>query len=301
MTAEQLVTSDLLKAISEQVYRLLVQRRLVGEDVKRLVFQVVPLDDRMVCIFNPAVVNHVALMQQRAELVRLLGQALGRRKVVFGVSPEAVVCYAQIGYAPRQRQKLEMVALDLGAQPGPLHLPIGMTVNGPVWLSLTEMDSVLVGGTRRMGKTRLLHGFIQALLHGGGAWLWLWDGKDGVEFGRYRGRLGVHVLKDLAEAFQSIQGEMSKRKVLFQGSGVSSLSEYERVSGESLPKLVLIVDEAAMVSSGDQDALAKLIAVGGGVWGASDCGNTAPGCGGCEGVGAEQFGDADCIAGANAS
>lgn len=257
------MNSELLNTISEQVYRLLVGRHLVREDLQRLVFQVVPLEDRMVCIFNPAVVNGVALMQQRAELVRLLGQALGRRKVVFGVSPESAVCYAQIGYIPRQRQRLEMVALDLTAQPGALHLPIGTAATGPLWLPLSEMDSVLVGGTRRMGKTRLLHGFIQALLHGGQAYLWLWDGKDGVEFGRYSGRTEVNVVTNLAEAFGGIQAEMARRKDLFQIHGVSSLPEYRRATGEQLPALVLIVDEAAMVGADDQDALAKLIAIGG--------------------------------------
>jgi hypothetical protein len=86
------------------------------------------------------------------------------------------------------------------------------------------MDSVLIGGSRRMGKTRVIHGFIQALIRGRQAELLLWDGKNGVEFGRYAGQPHTKVIpaEGLPEVLSDLSGEMVRRQALFQQTGVAT-------------------------------------------------------------------------------
>jgi hypothetical protein len=103
--------------------------------------------------------------------------------------------------------------VELTAQPSPFHLPIGSSASGDIWLSLLEGDSFFVNGLRGMGKSAELHGFIQALLHGGQTLIHAWDGKDNAEYLRYVGRENFTLMPmhGLQNGLQAIQIECAAR------------------------------------------------------------------------------------------
>jgi anti-anti-sigma regulatory factor len=169
--------------------------------------------------------------------------------------------FFQVGYEARIRtRRLESMKLNLSEQPSPMHVPVGITRAGPLWISLIDADSVLIGGTRGFGKTVLLHSWIQALIQGKACRLILWDGKSGNEFGRYEG-LGAEIAEDLNGTLQDLVGEIARRAEKFREVGARDLVEYRQHHAD-LPWIVLVVDEVAMIDSDGQGALAKLVATG---------------------------------------
>ena len=248
--------------VGQVVDRLLTLYRLVPPDYTDTVFYVWPRRDRMVVIFDP-----LALRKPEAvvspKFVHHVSTALQGRRVV-PTNHRGV--FLQIAYMPPSLPKPAVAPreLDLTRQPGPLHVPIGVTKNGrALWLPLDQMDGVLIGGTRRMGKTNLLHTWIQALLHGGWAQLYLWDGKGGVEFGRYADRATVADDDGLGTMLAALNAEMERRRALLRQAGHTSIAAYNRQTRDRLPALVPIVDELAQVPDALQDTLARLVAVGG--------------------------------------
>ena len=181
---------------------------------------------RIIMVFNPNLVGRDGLspafvhrlaanLQSRPEKQR---QRRGR------------VCL-QVAYWPESEQErpavtqLASAPLGLDKQPSPLHVPIGLTKSGPLWLNIMDMDSVLIGGARRMGKTYTIHGWIQALQHGGQADLYLWDGKNGTEFNGYAGHPFTAVVTDLSDALQRINTAVFARQRAFVTAGVTHLPD----------------------------------------------------------------------------
>ncbi|MGP8330136.1 MAG: FtsK/SpoIIIE domain-containing protein [Methanosarcinaceae archaeon] len=245
------------KIIVEVILRLLKNQNLLIPG--RVAFYVWLRGKRAILIFDPLALRKPEAVIQ-ALFVHRVSTALGGRRVI---ATNSRGIFLQVAYRTLPVIKLETQALDLSQQPSPLHIPIGQTKRGPLWLSIVDMDSVLIGGTRRMGKTNLIHTWILALLHGKAARLVLWDGKDGVEFGRYAKKDGVLVVNDLATGIQHLVEKMSHRKLLFQKAKVNSLATYNAKTKAKLSPLVLIVDEAALIPDDLQSALSHLIAVGG--------------------------------------
>ena len=244
--------------IARAAARLLENENLVLPQARGEVFWVLPLGKRAVLVFDPlALRKPEAVVSPR--FTHRLSTALGGVRVV-ATNHRGV--FLQVAYQRAPSVKLESRPLDLSRQPSSVHVPIGITKTGELWLPLPEMDSVLIGGTRRMGKTNLLHTWIQALLLGKQARLFLWDGKGGVEFGRYAGQAIVE--DDLAVIVKQLHAEMLRRKALLRQTGYTSIAEYNRHGHlDSLPLLVLVVDELAQVPDDLQDALSRLVAVGG--------------------------------------
>jgi len=242
--------------IATAAARLLENEKLVLPQIKEA-FWVLPLGKRAVLIFDPlALKKPEEIVSPR--FVHRLSTALGGVRVV-PTNHRGI--FLQVAYRRAPSVKLESRPLDLSRQPSPVHVPIGITKTGELWLPLPEMDSVLIGGTRRMGKTNLLHTWIQALLAGKRARLFLWDGKGGVEFGRYAGQ--AVVANDLASVVGELSAEMNRRKGLLRQTGYTSIAEYNRREHDKLPLLVPVVDELAQVPDDLQDALSRLVAVGG--------------------------------------
>ncbi len=241
--------------IAQTTYRLLRNQGLV---LHHPAFEVLPLGRRAILVFDPlALRKPETVVGER--FVHQLSTALGGRQVV---PTNSRGLFLQVAYAPPVTQRLESRPLDLNQQPSPYHVPIGLTRKGKnLWLDITKMDSVLIGGTRRMGKTNLLHTWVQALLHGGQARLFLWDGKAGVEFGRYAGQAVVS--DDLTALLAELHPEMSRRQALLRQSGHTSIAAYNAHSSAPLPLLVLVVDELAQADESEQEALAHLVALGG--------------------------------------
>jgi len=230
--------------------------------------------DRVVIIVNPLRVKNLdAFIKPR--FTHHLGTVLQGRRVV--VTNHRGI-FVQVGYYPEPRRELASLPLDLSAQPNALAVPIGMTARGPLWLTLAELDAVLIGGARRMGKTNLLHTWIRALLQGGATRLVLFDGKGGVEFERYANRPRVHVVgltgdhpgsPLLAPALGELFAEMNQRFDILKAARVASLADYNqgRGQGARLERIVLVVDELAFAlqEPGVADALVDLTARGGAV------------------------------------
>ena len=245
------------KIIVEVVLRLLENHNLLIPG--RVAFYVWLRGKRAILIFDPLALRKPETIVSALFVHRLI-TALGGRRVI---ATNSRGIFLQIAYAIVPVMKIVTCLLDLSQQPSPLHIPIGMTKKGAFWLSIVEMDSVLIGGTRRMGKTNLIHTWILALLHGKAARLVLWDGKDGVEFGRYADKDGVLVVNDLAAGIQHLIEKMSRRKTLFREAKVNDISAYNKKNKAKLQPLILIVDEAALIPEDLQSALSHLIAVGG--------------------------------------
>ena len=245
------------KIIVDVVLRLLENQNLLIPG--RVAFYVWLRGKRVILIFDPLALRKPETIVSALFVHRLI-TALGGRRVI---ATNSRGIFLQIAYALLPVTKLISSILDLSSQPSPLHLPIGQTKRGPLWLSIVEMDSVLIGGTRRMGKTNLIHTWILALLQGNFARLVLWDGKDGVEFGRYAEKDNALVVNDLAVGIQHLVEEMGHRKLLFQKAAVNSLPAYNAKRKAKLPPLILFVDEAALIPDELQSALSHLIAVGG--------------------------------------
>ncbi len=243
--------------IAEKTLRLLENQNWLVTG--RIVFYVLPLAKRAILIFDPLALRKPELVVSPT-FVHRLSTALGGCRVV---PTNSRGIYLQVAYTRLVMQKLSTQTLDLHQQASALNVPIGQTRRGSLWLSVTEMDSVLIGGTRRMGKTNLLHTWISALLHGNEAQLVLWDGKDGTEFGRYAQRENTLVGDDLNAGLQHLTDEITRRKRLFLSKGVNNLPAYNRTSRAKLLPLVLMVDEAALIPTELQKTLSRVIAVGG--------------------------------------
>jgi hypothetical protein len=232
------------------------------------------LTDRVVVIVNPLRVRNLdAFIKPR--FTHHLGTVLQGRRVV--VTNHRGI-FVQVGYYPEPRRELIARPLDLSAQPNALAVPIGLTssdapstsLRAGLWLTLPELDAVLIGGARRMGKTNLLHTWILALLQGGETRLILFDGKGGVEFERYTNRPRVHVAPDaLAPALADISAEMVKRFDALKEARVASIGEYNKGRGQGarFERIALIVDELAFAlqEPGVESVLVDLTARGGAV------------------------------------
>jgi hypothetical protein len=253
----------LVQHIAERTARYIERAGLVTkEEQEAPTFYVWPREDRVVLAFDPlagAKVDQVLTDKHTHRLSTLLS---GRRVVATNTRG----IFLQIAYIPAPVADLSPRPLDLAQQPGPLHVPVGMTARGPLWLSLPEMDAVLVGGTRRMGKTSILHAWIQALIRGGQSQLFLRDGKRGVEFMRYAGADGVTVATDaqgLGEMLAAVSQELARRERLFLEAGAASLPDYVERTGDRLSLLVLVVDEFASLEEEAQEVVKILVSTGG--------------------------------------
>lgn len=130
------------------------------------------------------------------------------------------------------------------------------------------MPNVLVGGAVGQGKSNLLLDIVYSLAarySPEDLQLLLLDFKQGIEFNRFNAdaegsnwlphalliglessrAFGIAVLKHLLD-------ELEERSIRFKARGVSSYDEFRR-NGETLPRLVLIIDEFQMLFDGDDD------------------------------------------------
>ena len=241
----------LAQFISERTMRFLSKNGALVDDAPRgfqqPIFYAWQREDRLVLVFNPLLLKDPdTVLSPRFR--HHLSTVLGGRAVV-PTNTRGV--FLQIGYWPTPPIDLQARPLDLKLQPDPFAVPIGSTARGPLWLSILKMDSVLIGGSRRMGKTRLLHGWIQALLHGGQTLLYLWDGKPNcAEFRGYRGHPQTTVIgeQDLMAGLTQVTNLMRDRSTLLAAADVADFHAYNAKSAVKLQPIVLIIDEVAAIS-----------------------------------------------------
>jgi len=93
-------------------------------------------EDRVILSVNPGNVKNITALTRdnvRHDISTLLGGVPVKLSNTTGL-------YFQVGYQPEvKRFRLDSVALNLSAQPTVTSVPIGMTTNGPLWVSLEEL------------------------------------------------------------------------------------------------------------------------------------------------------------------
>ena len=219
------------------------------------IFRVRLLDDRCVLVFDTA-----AVVQSRIDetFTHELSARLHGRRVVC-TSERGL--FLQIGYTIPAHVDLTATPLDLTQQPTPWSLPIGATERGPLWVSLIEGDSFLIGGTRGFGKSTILHGWIQSLVNGGKTIVRVWDGKEGVEFSRYSGNPNILVMDDLRKGLISLQQTINERHNLLLKSGKPNMVLYNQAcpEDEQVLPIALIIDEATLVPEDTRELLIRIV------------------------------------------
>ncbi len=148
--------------------------------------------------------------------------------------------------------KLFSSTLDNG-----LSIPVGVGDGEsivPITFGVGSSHHALVAGATGSGKSTLLHTLIMSamlhyppsLLH-----LYLMDFKSGTEFKTYDSRrlphiklLALDAMQEFGESIlENLVSEMVIRSEKFKSVGASELGEYVKLSGEAMPKILVIMDE----------------------------------------------------------
>ena len=152
-----------------------------------------------------------------------------------------------------------------------LSIPIGMTVNGkPIYRSLAQMYSLLIGGTIGSGKSNIMNVIICSLIQRNRSdrlkFLMI-DLKGGLEFNFYEGI--PHLLKletkdedgnlvapngicyknnQVPRALEWLHGEGERRIGIIRESGYKEIGRYNQHNRKmALPHIILVIDEWADV------------------------------------------------------
>ena len=244
----QLVANRTLALLDERKARLYPERTS---------FYVWTREDRAVVIFDT---NMIDIGKVNADFAHRLSTRLQGRRVVRTNSRGL---YLQVGYEiPPALVELNSAPLDLSNQPTPYHLPIGTSRTGQdIWINLQEGDSFLIAGARGMGKSGLIQSFVQALTHGGMVDVYGYDGKRGVEFGRYADAPNFTLVSRLAETLTQLKVQASERRKILLASGYPNVIEFNRDTKEefALKPIAVIIDEAALTSDDEKALLVEMV------------------------------------------
>ena len=153
---------------------------------------------------------------------------------------------------PKPRRVLpRRVTLDLDAVPdGRFMVPLGVGADGSVWYPLTDLDCILVGGTRGLGKTSFLFSLLVSLLthHGPDELQVALIDPKGFDFALFddipqRWEQRATDADEAVELLQKLIGEMEDRGEQFGRLAVRDIDAFNKVAPESLPYILLVVDE----------------------------------------------------------
>lgn len=236
---------------------LLVQRKALLHPAG-VAFYVWQRGERLVIAFDPSAIE---LNRVNDDFAHTLSTRLHGRRVV---RTNTRGLFLQVGMGiPKAQMPLETLPLDLSGQPTPWHMPMGMTREGALWISLLEGDSFLIGGSRGNGKSGEVHAWIQALLHGGQTMVYAWDFKRGAEFSRYIGRENFYFHLDATAMLNEVQSMLTEREKILTQSGFPNIVAYnEAKKGMTmLPPIAMVVDEAADLPQAAKTQLNAMIRV----------------------------------------
>jgi energy-coupling factor transporter ATP-binding protein EcfA2 len=223
---------------------------------ERTSFYVWTREDRAVVIFDT---NMIDIGKINADFAHRLSTRLQGRRVVRTNSRGL---YLQVGYEiPPALVELNSMPLDLSKQPTPYHLPIGTSHTGQdIWIDLQEGDSFLVAGARGMGKSGLIHSFVQALRHGGMVEVYGYDGKRGVEFGRYADAPNFTLVTRLVDTLKELKTRAIERRKTLLASGCPNVIEFNKAQSENaMMPIAIIIDEAALTSDEEKALLVEMV------------------------------------------
>lgn len=222
----------------------------------RKAFYVWPRKDRTVLIFDTHVID---IGKVNDDFAHRLSTRLQGRLVVRTNSRGM---FLQVGHdIPPALVEMVPTALDMTKQPTPYHLPIGTLYNGrDMWISMFEGDSFLVAGSRGMGKTGFLHGWVQALLNGCSVDVYGFDGKRGVEFSRYIGHPMFQMVHNLGETLAELKSIAVGRRRKLLASGQPNILLYNQKHPDDLIKpIALFIDEAALTTDAEKAMLVEIV------------------------------------------
>lgn len=152
-----------------------------------------------------------------------------------------------------------------------VNIPIGKTPEGKEIKFVLGLDSnvhhALIGGATGSGKTILLHDIII-----NGAQLYspnelqfiLMDYKEGTEFKIYDGLPHMKVLSIASNpefgmsVFEYLIDEIENRGKLFKKHTVSNINDYKRATGQTLPRILIIIDEFQVILNSEGRIGAKV-------------------------------------------
>ncbi len=171
----------------------------------------------------------------------------------------------QVGLAAIAAARVEIPLADIlkqdhaaaGSTSDRIEIPIGSQgANRHLALDLGEgvRQHVLIAGKTGSGKSTLLHAIITS-----GAYhytpdelqYYLLDFKKGVEFKPYADAhfpharvIGIESEREFGlSVLQRLDQELQQRGEKFRSVGVQELSEYREASGQSMPRIMLVIDE----------------------------------------------------------
>jgi hypothetical protein len=245
---------NFIEQVARKTLDVLVTRKAMLYQVGT-VFYVWQRGNRIIVAFDPSAID---LKRVNEDFAHELSTRLHGRLVV---RTNTRGLFLQVGFdIPTAPMSLDVKPLDLSLQPSPWHLPIGITKDGPLWISLLEGDSFLIGGSRGGGKTGEEHAWIQALLHGGRTLVYAWDGKRGAEFGRYVGSKNFNLIFSSLKGLEELQDMLKARESLLALSGHPNIVTHNEEAGrEFIPPIALFVDEAADLPDQAKDMLKSMI------------------------------------------
>jgi hypothetical protein len=210
--------------------------------------------ERIVVAFDPSAIQ---IERVNDDFAHILSTRLHGRRVVRTNSRGL---FFQIGIdIPAAEMPLTLQALDLSRQQTPWHMPIGLTAHGPLWISLMDADSVLIGGSRNGGKSGLTHGMLKALLHGGGTEVYATDGKRGAEYGRYISHPKFHFMANPKKELASLSLELARRLDVLAQSGYPNILMHNKSAREALTPIALFVDEIAELDDATKELLKGMV------------------------------------------
>jgi hypothetical protein len=250
------MNDQFIQRVALKTLRLLIQNKVMHY-TSGVAFCLWQRGDRIIVAFDPSAIR---LERVNDQFAHALSTGLEGRRVI---RTNTRGLFLQVGLdTPGASISLdEALPLDLTKQPSPWHLPVGMTKNGPLWISLKSGISFLLGGSTGMGKTGEEHAWIQALLHGGKTLVFAWDGKHSVEFVRYADKRNFHLMFQVIEleALQSILRDRAQQ--LVKSGSVNILMHNEAHPDDEILPIALFVDEAADLPDSAKILLQQMISI----------------------------------------
>ena len=127
-------------------------------------------------------------------------------------------------------------------------LTMGESLTGPVSVNLTKIPHILLGGSTGSGKSVLLKLLLMQAIRKG-AVVYIADFKGGVDFPKaWHSKCRMCFTEsDLLYTLNQLVAVLESRKEALKDTGCRDLDEYNRATGEGLPRLLFACDEVAEV------------------------------------------------------
>lgn len=124
-------------------------------------------------------------------------------------------------------------------------LVLGESLTGPVTVNLDHIPHILLGGSTGSGKSVLKLLLMQSLRKG--AEVYIADFKGGVDFPKvWRQKCHMCFQEDtLLYTLGQLVAVLEYRKERWRDTGCDSIDEYNKATGEGLPRLIFACDEVA--------------------------------------------------------